>query len=63
MVPTLAVVEHLHTLKDLHPSLLARLEHVVQQQFALQGREKAFDDGVVETISFLAHAAQRALGL
>jgi hypothetical protein len=52
----LTVIEDLEILEDLAAPLLARVKHMVQQQFSFQGRKKRLHHRIVETISLLPHA-------
>lgn len=52
----LTVLEDLEILEDLAAPLLARLEHVVSEQFSFQGRKERLHHPIVKTIPFLAHA-------
>lgn len=58
--PLLPVIEDVPIPKGLSPALLARLEHVIQQQFPLQWPEEALLSSLGETVSFFAYARQHA---
>lgn len=61
--PLLPVIEDVPIPKGLSPALLARLEHVIQQQFPLQWPEEALLSSLGETVSFfcLCSPARTAL--
>src|SRR5882762_7684600 len=56
----LTVIEHLDVIEDLGARFIAGDESSMVSEFIFEIAEEAFDDGIVVTVSFAAHAGNSA---